>query len=81
LYGKKLMTQVYCHPPIPIFRRHIGIRMAIVARRIVHEHLDRAVGGLDLRHGSSQRRDIGQVTSEENRSVRASGRKVRNQSR
>jgi len=40
--AKKLVLQIDGNPVVPIFRRHLERRMALIMRRIVDENLDPA---------------------------------------
>src|SRR5439155_14581350 len=75
------MAEIDSHPLIPIFRRHVRIRMPVVAGCVVHKNVDRAESGLGLCNRSSQRGNIGQVASEKNRWMSTSGRKDRKSTR
>src|SRR5438034_10275654 len=48
------MAEIDSHPLIPIFRRHVRIRMPVVAGCVVHKNVDRAESGLGLCNRSSQ---------------------------
>ena len=58
LRGEEMMAQVDRQVLVPVLRRHVRERVAIVARRVVDEHADRAHRGLRGADRRLERRDV-----------------------
>ena len=63
LHGEQMMSKVYRDGTVPVLRGRRHQVLAIVARRIVHQHVDRAVLRFDAAYGPLQRLDVGDVAT------------------
>ena len=70
LRGEELVPQIDVHRAVPVLRRHLVDRLAVIVGGVVDQHGDRPERGPHARDRRPQRLDVGEVAADEERRMR-----------